>query len=318
MRVRFVGLAWNWGVAEFETTCLASLMQPDNLPWLVQNGIGVTLTVYTIERDGAAVRAMLERTLEAAGLTGMLDIDVATAPDAALVNSLEMKRTILVLEFNRAVAEQAAMMLLAADCYFGNGSIRNIATYCRKPGVVAAAIHVRVKRAEFQSLMHQYREKFGSSPISNAKLVDMGLRSQITAFSESNVDNDRNASAETAISLREVAPDLTAVIQHMPSPFMFWPQQSDIYFFQTGAYGKNWDAFDHIWPTQLIMQRRWKILASSDLFFLVELTDEAEQGHLYPTEEGMRYNERFKHAELPHMILNESIVCTLRREPFLS
>jgi len=292
-------------------------MQPDNLPWLLQNGVRVSLIVYTIERDGAAVRAMLERALEGAGLTGMLDVDVAMIQDAALANSLELKRKILVLELQHAMADHAALMMLAADCYFGNGSIRNIVTYCRKPGIVAGGIHVRAKRAEFRALLDQYREKFGPAPIPNAKLVDMSLRSQITAFSQSNVDNDRNASGETAISLREVAPNLMTVIQHIPSPFMFWPQQSDINFFRVGGNGKGWEGFDHLWPSEVVMQRRWRMLASSDLFFLVELTDEVEQGHMYPMEEGMRYNERFKHSDLPHIVVNETIVCTLRREPFL-
>ena len=319
MRVRFGILAWNWGVGEFESVLLPSLLQPANVPWLIHNGYELALTVYTVESDAPRIRDILGAALAPLSPPpGSLSVNLALSSRADQPDTPNLKRIAFLTECRQGIAERCPVMLMGSDCFFGNGSIRNITTYCRKPDVVAAGIYLRVDRDAFMELLQRYRAAFGAEPLSNAKLVDMGWQTQIEALRCSNVDSDRNASFSTAVSTRVIAPDLIAMVHHLPSPFMFWPQQSDIDFFEFYG-GGAFESLDRAWPTQLIGQRRWRLLASSDLFFLVELTpgDVAERIHSFAAEDGMLYNERY-YYDLPNMHMHEQIVITLRREPFLS
>jgi|SRR5579863_3907002 len=318
-KIRFLAPIWDWGVSEFELVSLPSALQPDNIPWLIRNGFKVEFTVYTLDRDAARVQELLERALAAAEIPkGALNCSIATTPSAGNPDKFEILRIAFVNECWKAISEGAALMFIGADAFYGNGSIRNMATYCRKPGIVTGGISLRVRRDPFLQLLGRFREAFGNRPVSNARLVDMSLQTQLDILQECDVDSDTNASFQIGTSLRRVAPDLLTAIIHNHSPFMFWPQESDVYFLETKCYGgKNMETLDHLWPSQLVTQRRWRLFASTDLFFAAELTSD-EVVHNAPSEPNMLYNELFKFADLPHTHMHEQIVLTLRSEPFLS
>jgi hypothetical protein len=315
VKVRFLAMAWDWGVTELERLALPSLLQPDNIPWLLRHGFQVTFTVYGLDRDARRLGDVLDRAF-APVANGSLAVNAALLRSSENPTSFHLKQTAFVAESRKAIEEGAALALASADLFFGNGSIRNIATYCRKPGVAAGGVCVRVRREPFLDLLRRHREAFGAVPISNARLVDMALQSLLECWVISDVDKDCNASYETAISMRRVAPDVFTLVHKLPTPVMWWPQESDLHFFETHCYGgRNFDSLDHLWPAQLIAQRRWRLLASSDLFFFVEVSVDESQ-HVYAPQPNMRYNERFR-VDLPHTHMHEQVVVTLRREPYL-
>lgn len=323
MKIRFLSLAWDWGVAEFEMVLAPSLLQPNNLPWLLQNGYDVQFTVFTVQRDAQRVKDTIERAFSPLkGLGGRFMATVGVI-DGIEENAANLKRAAFMIEFENAVAEEAPVVLTSADVFFGDAAIRNIVTYCRKPGVVAAGIHLRVQREPFLSLLHRHREAFGDRPVSNAKLVDICMQTLIGALEASNVDRDVNASASTAVSIRNIRPDLFTLVHHLPTQVMVWPNESDLHFLFGRVGGR--DAFDNIWlidnlwPEKLIAEGRWRLLASSDLFFMVELTpaDEEHRSHSHAPAANMLYNEQYG-RDRPNFRMHEQILVTLRRQPFLS
>ncbi len=319
MRIRFCAMAWGWGVDDFFEFSLPSLLQPDNLPWLVHNGYEIIFSVYTVDRDVPRITAHLERLFSALDApAGALSVHIkAVELNGGEPNSREIKRLAFRFECEQAVEEGVPMMIITADVFYGNGSLRNIAVYCRKPGIVAAAPYMRVKREPFADVLAEYRRAFGDRPVGNAALVDMSMRTMIDAFSLLNVDQDRNTSYRASASMRTIAPDLHVIVLHFPGPFMFWPNESDLHFFEV-YLGGNYDMLDKLWTMKLVAERRWRLLASRDLFFVAELNNPmVEQAHVYPLEDGRLYNETFW-LEFSNTHMHEMTVVTLRREHYLA
>jgi hypothetical protein len=316
MKIRFFAMAWDWGVAELETVLAPSLLQPGNIPWLLANGYDVQFTAFTIERDAPRVQGALQRLFAGLGVPSE-HLDVSLAVLSGIEPGPNFKKAAFLTECRNAIAENAAVVIASTDFFFGDESIRNLATYCRKPDVVAAGVHLRVRREPFLELLGRYRKAFGDKPLPNAKLVDMCMQTLIDCLENSKVDHDLNASASTAVAIRSIAPDLFTVVHHLPTPTMFWPNQSDVqYLFERGG---AFELVDHVWAEKLTAEGRWRLLASSDLFFMVELTstEEEQRKHTFPAEKGMLYNEHFP-RDRPHLRMHEQILVTLRREPFLS
>jgi hypothetical protein len=56
-------------------------------------------------------------------------------------------------------------------------------------------------------------------------------------------------------------------------------------------------AWDHRWPSELILARRYKFLCSSELFFGVEITEPRERPALLERPGEDRYHEAYVHHE---------------------
>ena len=56
--IRFCIWIWDRGVDDFISFCLPSLMQPNNIPWLIQNGFPISLDFFTLIQDRARVEQL--------------------------------------------------------------------------------------------------------------------------------------------------------------------------------------------------------------------------------------------------------------------
>lgn len=318
-QLRVFVLAWDWAVDVFRDIALPSLMQPDNIPWLVQNGYTVTMSCYTKPPNVPQLRTVFSEALTRFRFPPELmkiNVGAATIPDED-PGSFGMKRLAFLTECNYAIEQDSPVLFTAADSFYGNGSVRNVCVYNQHPGMAIGAPYSRVRKGPFLQLLSEYRAKFGDAPVSNAKLVDMALRCEISALVHSNVDVDKNASFQSSGSFRKLTDELHVGIFHLPSPVMFWPRPSDVRFFDLWC-GGIFSMLDHVWPAKLMTERRWRTMASSDLFYMAELNDErVESEHEYGLEEGRLYNESFEFV-LPNTKASEQILFTLRREPYLS
>jgi hypothetical protein len=65
----------------------------------------------------------------------------------------------------------------------------------------------------------------------------------------------------------------------------------------------------------LAAQNRWRMMTSSDLFFLAEHNgpDVEPETHSFPLQEGMLYNDDFDQEHV-HGRINQTMLMTLRRE----
>jgi hypothetical protein len=313
--IRFVIWVWDRGVDDFTNFCLPSVMQPENIPWVVSNGYPVVLDFYTIERDADRVRKlaqdMHDRLAPFASDPAALTASVAVAPNGR--TPFDIKAAFFQVLVRTAVETRSHGLFVFADMYFGNGSIRNIVTYGQKPRVTVGGIYLRVKQQRFAELLAHHHAVTGSETISNARLVDIALDSLIDAMQASLVDEDANASLLTSGSIRRITDDLFTYTFHAPTPILFFFEESDVRFFSRFSW--NFYLLDHIWPTMLAAQNRWRMMTSSDLFFLAEHNgpDVEAETHSFPLQDGMLYNDDFDQEHL-HGRINQTMLMTLRRE----
>lgn len=313
--VRIVVWIWDRGIDDFATYCMPSLMQPDNLPWLVREGFEVSVDFFTHVSDSERVQALaidLDRRLHAVSGNARVKTNLAAVQGAGM-SAYETKTKLFEAFVGTAVSTKSHVIMAFADMYFGNGSIRNIVTYGRKPRVSVGGLYLRVKREPFSRLLAHHKAVTGSDVISNARLVDICMDTLIDGMQASIVDEDRNASFLTSGAIRKISDELYTYTFHAPTPFLFYFEEQDQLFFSRFRW--NFHFLDHIWPTMLIAQNRWRVMASSDLFFLAELnSEEVETGqHNYPVQEGMLYNDDFFQEHL-HGRIHQTMLMTLRRE----
>jgi hypothetical protein len=313
--VRFVIWVWGRGIDDFVRYCLPSILQPNNIPWLVREGYPVALDFYTVEADDARVNALAQ---DVHAVLSPLASDAA--PVIATVSvapgdgpAYSIKSAFFQLLVRRSIETQSHGIFVFADMYFGDGSIRNIVTYAQKPNVTVSGLYLRVKRDRFSELLERHHAVTGSARISNARLADICLDSLIDSMEASFADVDANASYQTSGSLRRVDADLYTYTFHAPTPILFSFQESDMKFFARFAW--NFHLLDHVWPAMLIAQNRWRVMASSDLFLLAELNaEELETGvHAYERRPGMLYNDDYEQEHL-HGRIHQTILMALRRE----
>jgi hypothetical protein len=313
--IRFAVWIWDRGVDDFVTSCMHSILQPNNIPWLVRNGYTVALDFYTLKHDGPRVEELASGIHN--GLTAIapdparVTSTITTAPDGR--SSYDTKTTFFEVLVRRSVETQSQGLFVFADMYFGDGSIRNIVTYGQKPRVTVSGLYLRVKRAPFEELLARHQVATGGHTISNARLVDICLDTLIDGMRASFVDEDRNASYVTSGAIRKLSDELYTYTFHAPTPMLFFFEESDLAFFSRFIW--NFHLLDHIWPSMLIAQNRWRVMASSDLFFVAELNPAALESELHSPllRDGMLYNDDYDQEHL-HGRIHPTMLMTLRRE----
>jgi len=298
---------------DFDELLLPSLLQTDNLPWLAKSGFPVLMTVYAPADDAQRVYAIARKHFAENSRSEGVELRVEGVHLAAEARLEALRGHCFERETLEGHKEGAAVTIARPGSFWGNGTLRNLAVYCRKPGVSAGGLTVRVRSLNFRRLLERYRERFGDAPIPNARLVDMAFVAGSTDIEASNTDMDSNASYSTGTSWRSLSDDLIALVEHAPSVLMFWPNPSDIDFFRIYATS-NVATFDVVWPEKLMAERRWRVMASTDLAFVVEATAEHDEPVRVP-ESGRRFNEAAS-LVLPHRQMQQMCVITVRRHPF--
>jgi hypothetical protein len=311
VKIRLSALAWDSGVEDLATLCLPSLLQDGNLPWLLENGFEIALTIYTIEQDAARVVEVARAALAALPTaTGRLDFTVGTMDVGERQPGRSVyERQWFLTECRAACEQQTGMMQLRSSAFYGNDSLQNLAVYCKKPGIAAFGPYLEVDSG-FRGRLERYRATSGGRPLSNAQLTDMALAARNGSPMSCDVALDRNASFSSGTSYRALADDTTVMIQHVPALLLFWPEPSDID--SVRAYGRR------MFPEKLMTEGRLRLLGSNEVAFFVDVVrDAAETAYPYVFEAGRRYNERF-YYELPDTQLFENFLVSLRREPHVA
>jgi hypothetical protein len=279
----------------FERFCLPSLVQPGNLPRVLRDGATVTFSLYAPAEQRERLRAALERHLAALLAGGAIAAAIAAVDPSVPVAAAQHERYLY--ESREAARSGAAVLILGADTFYGDDSLGNLAVYARKPGVVVAGLSLRVREHAFAALL-------GSPPVTNARLVDVALESAASDVAASRTDVAPNAALDTGLALRPLSDDVFAVTENFARPVMFWPDPSDLEF--------GWGIDTWIWPAKAMEERRWRLLASSDLFFCAQVV--ARDEDVAPAiVSGKMYEDGFR-CELPQTLQSQMFVATLRRE----
>jgi hypothetical protein len=310
--IRIAIWAWDANVDDLEAFGLPSILQPNNIPWLVQNGVAVTLDFYTVKADEARVRALAEAAHDRVRTLATGEPVTATltlGPDGMIPRDT---RDV----FFRAVAEKASdtgsrVIIAVGNRFFGDGSIRNMATYARKPRVTVSGLHLPVERDRFAELVRRHMAARPDVPIGNARLVDIALESQTAGMRASWTDDDTNASYQTGRALRALGDDLSGLITHAPIPLLSQIEPNDLTFFDRFLWSVP--LFETVWPSMLIAQNRWRVMASSDLCCVAEIRGAPAEDEAIAPRPGMRYNDDFAGEQIAGRV-HQTMLMALRRE----
>lgn len=244
------------------------------------------------------------RSLRAAGLKAIRVLLCTTSDDADHAEAIVRDGLLeLPVEVERIVDHKHAlnravrfayefgtrMLCFPPDVCFGAGSIETMLAVSARRDVVVAAAHLRVDSEAFFAA-HPDGFRGGSC----ADLVDLAFRFPHLATSSSWCCDNDSSTLVGGISLTRLDANRVAMLHFMPAPYLARFREEDLLFFD----GNRFDAWDHDWPAILVSQRRYRMLACSDLAFGVEFTE--PDRNTIPAFPGTIWSERFRRQGSHH------------------
>lgn len=283
---------WGSFVLYYDKVLMRSLFQSGNIPALLQQGYLIELRVYTQESDQLVVEAIIEKYQDTLPESGKVGLQV----------SLKSFRSPLKFSLDNAFFETMQLCVQSnayffsafPDCFFGNHSMSNAVALAMGRNLCVLGLPFRVDDKKFLNAIQQ-----DSNEISNRKLVGLALKHPFKTILESFIGADVNASYFTGMTIQPITSDMFAVTFRIPSMHLASFTESDLNYFSKHTY----ENLDHGWPTLLLKQERCKIVGSSELFFLAEVTQENTHytpvlNHVYGNDSYLGYSLPLIHTEL--------------------
>jgi hypothetical protein len=179
------------------------------------------------------------------------------------------------------------LLLMMPDTMYAPESIGNIWRYAKGKNVVIGGLYVRnnedVFKKEFPLWKHWRRH---SDYVRNSFAIG--------ALNICDTDQD-NCTQVGGVAWTKISEDTRLCLHYLPSPYLsYFTAEDEAWWAAHPEFGN----VDHVWPTELMAQRRWRVIGSTDVFFAVELESAARSGGLQPFP-GSKGNEYYNHRR-PH------------------
>jgi hypothetical protein len=209
-----------------------------------------------------------------------------------------LRRTI-----RRCFHENARLLMLLPDFYFGDGSLHNLFECAYVGGTCIAAPHLRVDSESF-------RRHLPPGDVANAELVGLVLKCPWKGTRQFFINSDPSLTYFGGVLIKRLD-ECLYVMQHMlPNYFLAAFLKDDVEYFERATSLMAWD-WD--WPSKVAREGRHRVVCSSDLFFMAEVTD--DDGSKTFTSPPMTHADSFYESKV-HNRFNKAMLCTLRAAPF--
>lgn len=286
MKFRFFSLVYGERFVDiYERIAVRSLLQTANASAIRP---GTVVSLYTD-------RASADRAGAIAGRLGELQITIIEPGNAG-----DTLQRALIAEIERCIAENAALIMLPPDTFWGDGSLGNLLAVANGQNLCIGAPHVRVNRDDFLASLP-------AGDIDNAELVRLSMANLHPTWRDANVSLNPRNTWWSGTLIRQLSPKLYAVHHRLPTIYLAHFTPDDLNFFRDQTKLGSWD---HSWPGLLVQQQRQRILSSSDLFFAAELTPENENiPPLVDADPAM--DDRYR-GNFPHHAVNANSVSSWR------
>ncbi len=135
--------------------------------------------------------------------------------------------------------------------------------------------------------------------IKNSELVRLCMKFPHDSFKYANEEKDENTT-HLGVSYRRILPKLYSITHSLPSAYLIFPVKEDYEYFKKV---QDFNMWDRGWLDLLVRTNRLKVSGSSDLFFLMELTNIPfnKKGNLIPGQMG---NDQVTKPEFQHKVLS--------------
>jgi hypothetical protein len=220
-----------------------------------------------------------------------------------------LKMQALLKSIRECLDENCTMLMSTPDFIWADGSIQHMwdQSYPEEgQGLCVSIAHMRVLPTILNRLPIGYSSEWGPGT-----LVNLGVKNAHASWIRSNGELNPNGIYHSGVAWRELEPCVLAVQHQMPSPFIANFKESDLEDFKTwkGVTPPAFGEWDHNWPSKLIEEGRLRYLGSSDLAFMVEVT-EADK-NVPPLEPAKTPHDLFFRTE-PSVKMQKQFISTFR------
>ncbi len=288
MNLRLFSGCWGSYINTFEKACAASLAWPQNKEAIRGANWNIVCDEKSVER--------VDEIRKRCGIIRGRNIILHAGQDPTVQFSGHLYE-----EMATCIREDATFLFCLPDYVFGDGTVANLKACMYEKGLWIAVPNTRV----LPSAMEEFRR-----PLTNAELVTVAFDKTLIhqTWRDAEVGKDTIDSYYGGVCWKEIAPGLITVTHRLPSSYLCKFIQSDIDFFRKQL---SFSAWDHTFPTQLIEQGRQRYVGSSDVAFIVEIT-EADKNNAIVTPVSPKGPSDFFRA-LPHNKSNQSMMTVMRK-----
>jgi len=192
-----------------------------------------------------------------------------TEPNAP-IGALKMQALLKAIRF--CIDNKQPMLMSTPDFIWADGTIENMYTESYDSEGQNLCVSIAHMRA-LPSLLDPLAEL---SSFESQKLLYSALEHAHESWTRCEVGTDPNGIYHSGIAWRFVDRKSLITVQHqMPSPFLVHFTESDLKEFERwkGITPPAFGEWDHNWPTKLIEEGRLRYIGSSDVAFMVEITE---------------------------------------------
>ncbi len=184
---------------------------------------------------------------------------------------LTQKRGILMcqamcLVIEKCLAENAQFLMATPDFIWSDGSLPVLIQLGDQKNVCISLPHPRV--------LPTILDFIHTMPRNNYDLVTLAMKHPHGSWTTSEFGRNPHGSFMGGIIWRKSGPGLITLQHRMPSPYLVNFVKSDLDFFRqdTATHQAAFGAWDHDWACKLAREQRSRMILSSDLAFMAEVT----------------------------------------------
>lgn len=242
----------------FQRACLRSLWQPGNIPALLKQGREIEHLVVTPPSTPGVWKYSSPH----------YKVRCVWYENEDITKSHSRG----ILEWMKMCADDGSLAMAAnPDWFFADGSVANMVNYLQDRDLAVAGLYARVDDKAFLrqiDLLHT----IGPIPISSAELVHLSMMRMHYCLKYADISKDSNHSANSGVFVQHISDGLWSMNMRVPNVFLTNITYEDCREFEKHREQHKSGWWDWVWPSRLMEQGRLKFLQSSDLFFMVDLT----------------------------------------------
>ncbi len=256
-----------WGesyIRKATEVCFPSYFSKNNIPKLILEGYEIELIIITEPNDKnkKIFLDVLENLLIKNNLSlKHLKVEFIFREKMSIDNH----SSYLICHFEEAIKRDSIYFFLTPDILITDGSVTNLVSMIDSNDCCVGTPVFRVKRSEF---LQEFKNKDNTKENILMLSFKYFFSDIVNSFkTNSNINNNVSWTSGVSIEKSEVGYLATNTL---PAVLCAKLTKSDIQYYK--KYRAN--IHDHLWPSKLLIERRLRVVSSSDLCFAAELTEE--------------------------------------------
>ncbi|MDB0003605.1 hypothetical protein N9E50_03045 [Alphaproteobacteria bacterium] len=255
-KIIFASVVWGRFNKLYTNFTLPSLLTKNNIPLLIEQGYKIKFVISTIkdinfEKD---IRETISKSISIEKIK--LEFNYNDSMEATNLNKYLNKI------YEQSIIENAIIWPANPDHCYSNGSVSNLLAMMDSDDCCIAAPIFRINEEEFLKNVNEVYD------FNKFNVLEKSFEHLHDEWKSSFVNHKQNNSWLTGIVIKEINKYSFLVQSLAQNVFVSKLNHSDLRFFKR----KTYNAYDMSWPSKLLVEKRLRIVPSSDVFFASEFT----------------------------------------------